>query len=112
MLNTGKIKIGISIGDPNGIGIELLLKAFEDKRLYDFFTPLVFADFELLETEQKKFSFQTALKPIKWRENLNKSKLNVLSVAEQSFSVEYGKVSQSAGSVSYTNLTLPTTPYV
>ena len=50
-----------------------------------------------MKTEQKKFSFQTALKPIKWRENLNKSKLNVLSVAEQSFSVEYGKVSESAG---------------
>ncbi len=97
MHNTGKIKIGISIGDPNGIGIELLLKAFEDKRLYDFFTPLVFADFEILKTEQKKFSFQTALKPIKWGENLNKSKLNVLSVAAQSFSVEYGKVSESAG---------------
>ena len=97
MHNTGKIKIGISIGDPNGIGIEVLLKAFEDKRLFDFFTPLVFADFELLKTERKKFSFQTSLKPIKWGQNLNKSKLNVLTVSEQSFSVEYGKVSQSAG---------------
>ena len=73
MHNTGKIKIGISIGDPNGIGIELLLKAFEDKRLYDFFTPLVFADFELLKTEQKKF--QTYIYSQKLRVNMMQKKL-------------------------------------
>ena len=27
-----KIKVGISIGDPNGIGIEIILKAIEKKK--------------------------------------------------------------------------------
>ena len=31
-----KIKVGISIGDPNGIGIEVILKIFEQKELFDF----------------------------------------------------------------------------
>ena len=38
-----KIKVGISIGDPNGVGIEIILKIFQDKRMFDFFTPIVFA---------------------------------------------------------------------
>ena len=38
----GKIKLGISMGDPNGIGIEIILKIFEDKRLFDFFTTFEF----------------------------------------------------------------------
>jgi 4-hydroxy-L-threonine phosphate dehydrogenase PdxA len=38
-----KISVGISTGDPNGIGIEIILKAFEDKRLFSFITPVVFA---------------------------------------------------------------------
>ncbi len=37
-----KIKVGISIGDPNGIGIELILKIFEQKELFDFFTPVLY----------------------------------------------------------------------
>jgi 4-hydroxythreonine-4-phosphate dehydrogenase len=37
-----KISVGISTGDPNGIGIEIILKAFQDKRLFDFFTPYSF----------------------------------------------------------------------
>ena len=28
-------------GDPNGIGFEIILKTFEDKRIFDFFTPIV-----------------------------------------------------------------------
>jgi 4-hydroxy-L-threonine phosphate dehydrogenase PdxA len=47
----GKIKLGISMGDPNGIGIEIILKIFEDKRLFDFFTPIVFAPIKLLERQ-------------------------------------------------------------
>ena len=31
-----KIKVGISIGDPNGVGIEIILKIFQDKRMFDF----------------------------------------------------------------------------
>jgi len=30
MKNEYKIRLGISIGDPNGIGIEVILKTFKD----------------------------------------------------------------------------------
>ena len=49
----GKIKLGLSVGDPNGIGIEILLKIFEDKRMFDFFTPILFAPLQLLENQKK-----------------------------------------------------------
>ena len=38
-----KIKIGISIGDLNGIGGELVIKTFEDNRMLEFCTPIVYA---------------------------------------------------------------------
>ena len=44
MSDISKISVGISAGDPNGIGIEIILKAFQDKRLFTFFTPVVFAN--------------------------------------------------------------------
>jgi 4-hydroxythreonine-4-phosphate dehydrogenase len=52
----GKIKLGISMGDPNGIGIEIILKIFEDKRLFDFFTPVVYAPYKLLDQQKKQIS--------------------------------------------------------
>ena len=47
-----KIKLGISMGDPNGVGIEIILKIFEDKRIFDFFSPIIFAPIELLERQK------------------------------------------------------------
>ena len=36
MIQEEKIKVGISIGDLNGIGTEIILKTFEDSRILDF----------------------------------------------------------------------------
>jgi 4-hydroxythreonine-4-phosphate dehydrogenase len=38
-----KPKIGITTGDLNGVGIELILKSFNESRLFDICTPIVFA---------------------------------------------------------------------
>ena len=37
-----KIVVGISLGDVNGVGIEVILKTFEDKRMLEFCTPVLF----------------------------------------------------------------------
>ena len=36
MENNKKLKVGISIGDMNGIGPEVVLKTFSDKRIFEF----------------------------------------------------------------------------
>ena len=41
------IVLGISIGDLNGIGSEIILKTFEDSRMLEFCTPVIFANTKL-----------------------------------------------------------------
>ena len=38
-----KIIVGISVGDLNGIGPEIIIKAFEDQRILELYTPVIFA---------------------------------------------------------------------
>jgi 4-hydroxy-L-threonine phosphate dehydrogenase PdxA len=45
MKQEDKIKVGISMGDLNGIGSEIILKSFEDQRMYDFCTPVVYGSY-------------------------------------------------------------------
>lgn len=42
MSKNEKIILGISIGDLNGIGSEVILRTFEDSRMLEFCTPLFF----------------------------------------------------------------------
>ncbi len=45
--------IGISCGDINGIGVELIIKVFGDNRILDFCTPVIFANNKLLNFYRK-----------------------------------------------------------
>jgi 4-hydroxythreonine-4-phosphate dehydrogenase len=55
------IKLGISIGDTNGVGLEVILKSFKDKRMLDFCTPILFGDYKLGYKDQKTIGLRRCL---------------------------------------------------
>ena len=65
MSEISKIRVGISVGDPNGIGFEIILKTFEDKRIFDFFTPIAFANSRNFIEEKKKLGLSTSIFSLK-----------------------------------------------
>ena len=99
-----KIKLGISIGDPNGVGIELILKVFQDKRMFDFFTPIVFANTKLMRTQRKHFDLQTPFSPFDFGKKLNKNQLNIVEVFKQPFETAFGEATEEAGKIALTSL--------
>ena len=52
------IKLGISIGDINGVGLEVILKSFKDKRMLDFCTPILFGDYQLAMNTKKQLGLE------------------------------------------------------
>ena len=57
-MNNKKIKVGISIGDYNGIGPEIILKSLKDKSITDFFTPIIFGSGKLFSYQKNIFNLQ------------------------------------------------------
>ena len=47
------IKVGITQGDFNGIGLEVTLKSIADETILELFTPVIFADWKLIEYARK-----------------------------------------------------------
>jgi len=63
-LQLQKPVIGISVGDLNGIGTELIIKTFSDHRLLELCTPLIFASNKLINfyrksTPEINFAYQS-----------------------------------------------------
>ena len=48
-----KVRLGISVGDINGIGLEVIMKAFSDSRILDLCTPVVYASSKYAMAYQK-----------------------------------------------------------
>ena len=45
---TEKVKVGITIGDYNGIGAEVILKTFNEHMMYDLCTPVLYGSSKVL----------------------------------------------------------------
>jgi 4-hydroxythreonine-4-phosphate dehydrogenase len=95
-----KIKVGISIGDPNGVGIEIILKIFQDKRMFDFFTPIVFASTKLLSAQRKHFNLHSALAPYDLNKKPSNNQINVVEVLKGAFETNFGQATIRRGSCS------------
>ncbi len=97
MKKTENIIVGISIGDLNGIGSEVVLKTFEDSRMMEMCTPVIFANVKIMSFIKKNLNFETSLHGI---DNLNQivlGKINVLNVWREGVDINYGKNDEAVG---------------
>jgi 4-hydroxythreonine-4-phosphate dehydrogenase len=92
-----KIKVGISIGDPNGIGIEVILKIFEQKELFDFFTPVLYGNIKLISFQKRYLNLRTSLSPFKQGGKLSPNQVNVVDVWDKVYNTTFGKSTPEGG---------------
>ena len=85
------IIVGISIGDLNGIGSEVVLKTFEDTRMLELCTPVIFANVKIVSFLKKELKLDVAIHGIDKIEQLVVGKVNVLNVWREGVNLEFGK---------------------
>jgi 4-hydroxythreonine-4-phosphate dehydrogenase len=91
------IIVGISIGDLNGIGSEVVLKTFEDSRMLEFCTPVIFANVKLISFVKKTFESSSLIHGIDTLEQIVVGKINVLNVWRENVDVNFGVNDENIG---------------
>lgn len=104
-MSQNKPVIGISCGDLNGIGIELIVKTFSDTRLLDHCTPVIFASGKAINFYKKSvpettFSYQN----IKDFSRINHRQINLFNCWEEEVVITPGQLSESAGKYAVVSL--------
>ena len=105
MSRADKIILGISIGDLNGIGGEIILKTFEDPRMLEFCTPVIFASVRLMSFYKKHFEMDINFHGIDQIEDLVPKKINVLNVWKEQVDVNFGEENKTGGEYAIKSLT-------
>ena len=96
--------LGISTGDPNGIGIEVILKSLEKINFIGKFTPVIFSNYNLIEEQKRIFNVNCEIVPINNIENLNRNYVNVFNINNKNFDIEFGKSNSDGGEISRLSL--------
>jgi len=92
-----KIKLGISIGDLNGIGCEVVLKTFADSRMMDFCTPIIFASNKTISAQKNALNININYNGIQECEKALDGKINVLNVWKEIPTLQFGEATEEAG---------------
>ena len=97
MEDSGKIRVGITHGDINGVGYEVILKAFSDPTMFELCTPIVYGSPKVAAYHRKAMDLQTAFSIIATAEEAMDGRLNILSCTEDELKVELTKPMPEAG---------------
>ncbi|MCB0444649.1 MAG: 4-hydroxythreonine-4-phosphate dehydrogenase PdxA [Gelidibacter sp.] len=85
------IKVGISVGDLNGIGAEIIIKTFEDPRMLEFCTPIIFASIKVMSFFKKQLNNPINFHGINELSQMIEGKVNVVNVWKENVEIEFGK---------------------
>ncbi|WP_130736312.1 4-hydroxythreonine-4-phosphate dehydrogenase PdxA [Flavobacterium sp. J27] len=91
------IIVGVSIGDLNGIGPEVVLKTFEDNRMLELCTPVIFANVKIMSFLKKNLHLDSSLHGIDNLDQVVLGKINVLNVWKEGVNLEFGKNDEVVG---------------
>ncbi|WP_111308924.1 4-hydroxythreonine-4-phosphate dehydrogenase PdxA [Confluentibacter sediminis] len=91
MKKTENIVVGISIGDLNGIGSEVILKTFEDDRILEFCTPVIFAASKTIAYLKNHFKSEIKFNDLNKINELAYGKVNVFNCWNETVTIDFGK---------------------
>ena len=94
-----RLKIGITQGDTNGVGWEVILKIFSDNRLTELFTPVIYGSGVAAAFYQKRLN---DYEPVKFvvvdsAERAQQGRVNLVECGAKELSVTPGKPSKAGG---------------
>ncbi|NER17318.1 4-hydroxythreonine-4-phosphate dehydrogenase PdxA [Spongiivirga citrea] len=104
MQSKEKIKVGISIGDLNGIGSEVVLKTFQDRRMLELCTPVIFASAKILSYIKKHLNLQVDIFGVDDATKAVHNKVNVVNVWRESVDINFGQEDEKIGAYAIKSL--------
>ncbi len=99
--------IGISCGDTNGIGLEVIIKTLSDARMLEICTPVIFASNKVINFYRKSlpdinFSFMS----VKDSSRINPKQVNAYNCWEEDMEINPGQITADGGKYAIISLTV------
>lgn len=92
-----KIRVGITHGDINGVGYEVILKTFSDPTMLELCTPVIYGSPKVAAYHRKAMEIPTNFSIVNTAEDAQDGRVNVVNCIEEELKVELSKPTLEAG---------------
>ena len=96
-MEDNKIRIGITQGDINGVGYEVILKTFSDTTMLELCTPIIYGSPKVAAYHRKALDVQTNFSIINTASEAGCNRLSVVNCTDDEVKVEFSKPDPEAG---------------
>jgi len=101
-METDKIIIGITHGDINGIGYEVILKTLADNRMLETFIPVIYGSPKVAAYHRKNLDIQGLnINLVNSIQEINHKRINLINCVDDEIKVELGRSTEEAGKAAY-----------
>jgi len=100
-----KLKIGITVGDVNGIGLEVIIKSLLDNRVLDYFTPIVYGNTKVASFHRKAIGIQDfSFNVIQSADQANAKRANMINCWQEDVKLSLGEDNEIGGKYAFLSL--------
>ena len=96
-----KIRVAITQGDTNGVGYEVIFKAFEDPMMVELCTPIIYGSPKVASYHRKALNIETNYSVINNAQEARDGRLNLLACDNDEVNVTLGSPSAEAGQAAF-----------
>ena len=105
-MSDNKIRVGITQGDTNGIGWEVIIKTFADSRMAEMCTPVIYGSPKVATYYKNRLSEVEGFvyNPIQSASQARRGKVNIIDCGPSEIPIEMGKATAAAGAAAVASL--------
>lgn len=103
-MKNGKILVGITHGDINGVGYEVILKIFSEPMMLELCTPIVYGSPKVAAYHRKAMNLTTNFMTIAHAGDAAEGKLNLVDCFDEEVKIDFGQPSAESGKAAFVAL--------
>lgn len=96
-----KIRIGITQGDINGIGYEIIFKTFSNPEMFEICTPVLYGSPKLAAYHRKALNIDISYNAVETPQDICDGKLNIINCNSDDVLIELGTATKDSGQAAY-----------
>jgi 4-hydroxythreonine-4-phosphate dehydrogenase len=97
-----RVKVGITHGDMNGIGYEIIMKTFHDQRMLESITPVVYGSSKVASYHRKSLNIsEINFNLVKNADAAISKRMNIVNVTHEEVKIDLGKSTEIAGQLAF-----------
>lgn len=89
--------VGISIGDINGIGLEVILKTLVNPKILDFCTPVVYGSTKVISYHKNIVGIDFPFLSVQRSDRFALDRINIMNCWQESVNITLGKATETGG---------------